>query len=85
MIECKIYTTKTREWVVKPSQSKDDARIKLFWNCPSCGRTLLRCICIDEFGNQTPDASWADAWREQQDRSWCPVCGHSMPYCTCKR
>ncbi len=31
------------------------------------------------------DESWADAWRDQKDNEFCPVCGHSVPHCECKR
>lgn len=45
MIQCMIYTQATKDKVIKPSQWKDDMYITLKWECPSCGKTYLKCDC----------------------------------------
>jgi hypothetical protein len=38
----------------------------------------------DPVDNLDLDESWANAWKEQKDNEFCPVCGLSKLKCDCK-
>lgn len=87
MINSMIYAQATKDKVIKPSQWKDDMYITLKWECPSCGKTYLKCDCEGSRETFKPtlerDNDFDPEFDTLDDDDYCRGCGNVLACCEC--